>query len=140
MPFRSAVVPDGNGKLAGSITSAADFAETWLTIRVDENSDFTCDRVWQDEDVAVKSFLIAPVDGYGPTPEYEITNDGRFVKIRGIAAGTEYEVRVEYDIPQELATIVARPVLRLELHRPTISQRSPATNEQRGDANAADGN
>ena len=143
LPFRSVVVPDGNGRMAGSVTSAVDFAETWLTIRVDENSDFTCDRIWQDEDVAVKSFRIAPADGYGPAPESEITDNGRFVKIRGIAAHTEYEVRVEYDAPQELATVVARPVLRLELHRPTTSRRWATTDgqhEQRGDANGADGN
>ena len=143
LPFRSAVVPDGNGKLVGSVTSAADFVETWLTIRVDENADFTCDRIWQDEDVTVKSFRIAPADGNGPELASEITDKGRFVKIHGIAADTEYAVRVEYDAPQELATVVARPVLRLELHRPTRSGKHQATNGQKGkegDANGADGN
>lgn len=143
LPFRSAAVPDGNGKLVGSVTSAADFAETWLTIRVDENADFTCDRIWHDEDVIVKSFQIAPTDGKGPALASEITANGRFVKIHGIAADTEYAVRVQYDAPQELATVVARPVLRLELHRPTRSGKHQATNGQKGkegDANGADGN
>lgn len=143
LPFRSAVVPDGNGKLVGSVTSAADFAETWLTIRVDENSDFTCDRIGPDEDVPVKSFRIAPADGKGPALASEITDNGRFVKIRGIAADTEYEVRVEYDASQELAAVVALPVLRLELHRPPGPRKQQKTNsqtEKEGDTDGADGN
>ena len=143
LPFRSAVVPDGNGKLVGSVTSTTDFAETWLTILVDENADFTCDRIWQDEGVTVKSFRIAPADGNGPELASEITDKGRFVKIHGIAADTEYEVRVEYDSPQELASVIAHPVLRLELHRPTRSQKHQTTNqqtEQEGDADGANGN
>ena len=143
LPFRSAVVPDGNERIVGSVTSAANFSETWLTIQVDENSDFTCDRIWQDEDVTVKSFQIAPADGNGPALASEITDDGRFVKIHGIAADTEYEVRVEYDAPQELATVVARPVLRLELHRPTSPRKQQKANgqtEKEGDTNGSDGN
>ena len=143
LPFRSAVVPDGNGKLVGSVTSAADFVETWLIIKVDEHSDFTCDHIWQDEDVTVKSFRIAPATDGDKALASEITDNGRFVKIRGIAANTEYEVRVEYDTPQELAKVVARPVLRLELHRPISPRKQQKANghtEKEGDTNGADGN
>ena len=143
LPFHSAVAPDGNGRLTGAVTSAADFAEVWLTIQVDENSDFTCDRIWQDEGVTVKSFRIAPADDNDAALTSEITPDGRLVKIRRIAADTEYDVCVEYDLPQELATVVTLPVLRLELHRPTRSQKRQATSqqtEQEGDPNGANGN
>ena len=118
LPFRSAVVPDGNGRLIGSISSSSNFPETRLMLRVDENVDFTCDRIWQDEDVSVKSFHITQTDDSSLSPESEIIDNGRFVKIHGIAADTDYEVRIEYNAPPELASVVDRPVLRLELHRP----------------------
>ena len=118
LPFRSAVAPDGPGKLVGAVTCDSDFAEAWATFKVDENTDYTCDRVWPDEDVAVKSFLIKPVAGNAAPPASEIVNEGRFVKIRGIAAGANYEVRVEYAVPAGLAGIVENPVLRMELHLP----------------------
>ena len=117
LPFRSAVVPDGIGRLIGSIRSSSNFPETRLMLRVDENVDSTCDRIWQDEDVTVRSFHIALAEG-GPSPQAEIIANGRLVKIHGIAADTDYEVRVEYNAPPELASVVDRPVLRLELHRP----------------------
>ena len=139
LPFRSAIIPDGNGKLIGSVISTDDFPEAWLTIRVDENTDFTCDRVWQDEDVSLRSFRIVPTDGSTP-PEYEIVEKDRFVKIQGIVANTDYEVRVEYDAPSELTNIVERPVLRLEMHRPPPSRTSPATNGKEGASDAYQGN
>ena len=124
LPFRSAIVPDGSGRLIGSVTSALDFSETWLTIHVDENTDFTCDRIWQDEEIAVKSFHIAPANDKDPVLVSEITNteNGQFVKIHGIAANTEYKVQVQYEVPHGLETAVALPVLRMELHRPTKSR------------------
>lgn len=138
LPFHSVVVPDGAGKLLGSVTCTADFPETWLTIRVDENTDFTCDRVWQDEDVSIRSFQIAPTNGGSSPPEPEIIDNGRFVKVQGIVANTGYEVQVEYDAPPELFKIVERPVLRLEMHRPapTPPTSQTANDEERtSDAN-----
>ena len=44
LPFRSALVPEGDGKIRASIATDRDFSEAWLTLRVDENTDFTCDR------------------------------------------------------------------------------------------------
>ena len=136
LPFRSAVVPDGNGRLIGSIRSSSNFPETRLMLRVDENVDFTCDRIWQDEDVSVKSFQITQTDGQGPSPGSEIIDNGRFVKIHGIAADTDYEVRVEYNAPPELASVVDRPVLRLELHRPP--PKPPARQTPNGAENVQD--
>lgn len=118
LSFRSAVVPDGSGKLVGSVTSLSNFAEAWVAFKVDENTDHTCDRVWSDEAVTVKSFLIRPLASNVAQPASEIINKGRFVKIRGIVASANYEVRVEYAVPAGLAGIVENPVLRMELHRP----------------------
>ena len=140
LPFRSAVVPDGTGRLIGSIRSSSNFPETRLMLRVDENVDFTCDRIWQDEDVTVRSFHIALVEGDGPSPQAEIIANGRFVKIHGIAADTDYEVLVEYNAPPELASVVDRPVLRLELHRPPPKLHVHQTPNGEENAQNADGN
>ena len=107
-------------------------------LRVDENVDFTCDRIWQDEDVSVKSFHITLADGRGLSPESEIIDNGRFVKIHGIAADTSYEVRVEYNAPSELASVVGRPVLRLELHRPPPKPHAHQTPNDAENAQNAD--
>lgn len=131
LPFRSAVAPDGPGKLVGSITSHNDFAEAWAIFKVDENADYTCDRVWADEDVTVKSFLIKPVASDIAYPAWEIVDEGRFVKIQDIAADANYEIRVEYVVPAGLAGIVENPVLRMELRRPPAQPRpAPARNSE----------
>lgn len=138
LPFRSAVAPTAPGKLVGQVISSVDFAEAWATFKVDENTDYTCDRVWQDEDVAVKSFTITPVDKGAPRPRSEIINQGRSVKIRGIAANIDYKISVEYETPADLTDVVAMPVIRLELHRPppkpkTNQVRNNEENQQDGD-------
>lgn len=138
LPFRSAVVPNGPGQLVGAVTCNSDFAEAWATFKVDENTDYTCDRVWPDEDVAVKSFLIKPAAGNAAQPEAEIVNSGRFVKIRGLAADTDYEVRVEYAVPAGLVGIVENPVLRMELHRPPPPPRPTQARNSEGKSTDAD--
>lgn len=105
---------------------------------MDENTDYTCDRVWPDEDVTVKSFKIAPMNGDAPKPRSEIISDGRSVKIRGITAGIDYKVQVEYETPADLTDVVAMPVIRLELHRPPPKPKADQTrnneeNQQDGD-------
>ena len=121
-PFWSVVSPDENGKLTGEISTDNGFQEIWLMLRVDENTDSTCDRIWKDENVTIKSFHIQTADDKGALIESEIAADGQFVKIRGISAETNYGVWVEYETSQELESVVETPVLRLELHVPPSPQ------------------
>ena len=138
LQFRSVVAPAGDKKLAGSVTSSVSLPETWLIIRVDENADFTCDRIWPDEDVIVKSFQITPINSNDPRPQSEIMDRGRFVRILGIAADSRYNVEVEYDAPSELEAVVTLPVLRLELHRPSNPRMiQTANSKEEGAANGA---
>ena len=116
--FRSVAVPNGNGRLSVSFMCERDFSEALFTLHVDENTDFTCDYVWKDDDVTIKSFEIKPADNEGNIPGCEIATDKRNVKVTDLTSKTAYEVQVEYDAPQELASTVGTPVLRLELHRP----------------------
>ena len=104
--------------MVGSVASNRDIPEAWFTLRVDENSDPTCDRVWQDEDLTVTSLEITPASDNDPIPVSTIVNDGRFVKIESLKSGTKYQVKIEYDTPLELKTVVEQPVIRLEIYRP----------------------
>ena len=118
LPFRSTVAPNGERKLSASIASQEDFPETWLVLRVDENTDVTCDRIWQDEDVSIASLSIRATNGNGRAPKSEIVPGGRAVKVQGISQNTTYELDIEYNTPREIASVVGTPVFRLELHRP----------------------
>ena len=122
LPFRSVIVPEGTNRIKASFSSDQDFLEAWMTLRVDENADFTCDRVWRDEDVTIRSFAITEKDGTSEAPASEVMSGGQTVKVRGIQAKTDYEIWLEYDAPQELTSTVERPVFRMELYRPQSSQ------------------
>ena len=98
-----------------------------MTLRVDENTDFTCDRVWRDEDVTIKSFAISPTDQTRPTPTSTVMPDGQTVKVQGVEAKVDYDIRFEYVAPQELTQTVDRPVFRLELFRPQAPKKSGQT-------------
>ena len=139
LPFRSVVVPDGKGRLTASIATERDFPDVWMTIRVDENADFTCDRVWQDEDVSITSLTIRPVNGAKETPTSEVMADGRTVRVKGISAMTDYDVQLDYSAPQELTSTVGTPVFRLELYRPRNPQ-GPGKSRGEEAAQNADGN
>ena len=138
LSFRSVVVPDVGKKLNAILTCERDLPEALIRLRVDENTDFTCDRIGPDEDVSIKSFsIIAPSD-QGNKPSAQVMQDQRIVKVQGISGHTDYEIQVEYDVPQELDNTVGTPVFRLELLRPP-SQTNPSTGKK-GNAEHADGN
>ena len=124
LPFRSVIVPEGTNKIKASLSSDQDFPEAWITLRVDENTDFTCDRVWRDEDVSITSFAISAKDGTSTPPTSEVMSGGQAVKVLGIQAKTDYEMRLEYDAPEELTSTVERPVFKMELYRPQNPQKS----------------
>ena len=125
--MRSTIAPIGKDKIIGSIASDRDMNEAWITLRVDENTDSTCDPIWQDEDVSFKSFQIKAATPNGAPLKSSIIEDGRFVKVQGINANTNYEVQVEYNAPKELTNIVDQPIIRLELHRPPPQSKDKQT-------------
>ena len=129
LPFRSTSVPDGEGRHLIALGATQSFDEVLLSLRVDENTDATCDRVWPDEDVFFKSFSINARGG--TLPNCKLEPDGRSIRIQGLSAGGDYELEIEYETSQELLAAVGTPVFRVDLQRPqTRSERSAS------DANA----
>ena len=129
LPFRSLVVPDGANKIQAFISSDHDFPEVLLALRVDENTDLTCDRIWPDEEVIISSITIVPSDGTSTVPSYEVSPGGQVVKIQGVKAKVDYNVCIEYNVPPKLMSTVEMPVFRLELYRPhrIPKQKAPET-------------
>ena len=131
LPFRSVVVPEGEKNLKASVECDSDFPEVWLTLRVDENSDITCDRIWRDEDISITSVSISKAGGEDK-PESELMSGGRTVRIRGLAGKETYDLQIGYDAPQELMDTVRIPTFRLELHRPPTPSKRQAKKQGRG--------
>ena len=115
LPFRATVVPDGVGKHIILLECIESFYEVDLTLRIDENMDATCDRIWTDENVLIKSFKFDP--GEKPVPSGKLEGDGSSIRIQELSAGIIYELVVEYELPADLANAVGTPVLRVDLHR-----------------------
>ena len=125
LPFRSVVVPDGDNILRASVECDRDFPEAWLTLRVDENSDVTCDRIWGDEDISISSVSMSKTGG-GDKLECELMSSGRTVRIKGLRGKETYDLRLGYDAPHELMDTVRFPTFRLELHRPPTPSKPQA--------------
>ncbi len=116
LPFRSTAIPDGMGRHIVAIECSETFDEVLLSLRVDENMDATCDRVWPDERVLLKSFEIEARGVSAPSSKME--DDKRAIQVRGLSAGTTYNLVLEYEVPEELANLVEVPVFRVDLHSP----------------------
>ena len=116
LPFRTTSVPEGEGKTLISLEPTQSFDVVLLSIRIDENTDATCDRVWPDEDMKIKTFRITS-DG-DKMPSCKLVPDGRSIRICEMSAGAKYELELEYNVPQELRSAVGAPVFRVDLQRP----------------------
>ena len=117
LPFRSTGVPDGGGRYRIEIecTEAAD--DVVLRFRIDENADATCDRLWQDEEVVIKSFTATDTNGVAVAGHLESDGGGTSVRLQGLAAGT-YRIAMEYKVPPGFDETVHAPVFRVDLARP----------------------
>ena len=116
LPFRSTVVPAGNGLYIVAIECIESFDEVDLSFRVDENTDATCDRVWVEERIGIKSFEIDAEDG--EIPECKIEDEGKVLRMSGLTNGVVYKLRVVNEYPEDLEKVVENPVLKIDLHKP----------------------
>ena len=117
LPFRATAVSDGVGRHLIDLACAERMDDAFLRLRIDENSDATSERIWPDQDVALKSFKIES-DGSGESLVGEIQDGGNVVRIRGLDAQKSYRITVEYDTPEGFSEAVREPVFRVELSAP----------------------
>ena len=117
LPFRATAVSDGVGRHLIDLACDRQMDEALLRLRIDENTDATCEYVWTDEDVSLKSFKIES-DGSGEAPIGEVKDGENVVRIRGLTAEKTYRLTVEYDAPEGFSEAVREPVFRVELFAP----------------------
>jgi len=90
--------------------------EVLLRLRVDENNDATCDRVWQDEEVRIRSFRAE--DEAGEVLRGRVQDGRTTIRLSGLTAKTTYRLTIEHEGPSGLREAVQAPVLRIDLHKP----------------------
>ena len=115
LPFRSTAVPDGRGRYNIEIECQEALEEVLLKFRVDENTDATCDRLWPDEEIVLRSFRATGRDGAELPGELEDGNTT--IRLRGLAADA-YKIVIEYEAPAGFDDAVQAPVFRVDLHKP----------------------
>lgn len=124
--FSSVAVPTGVGSCAVQLRCAHDSEALELSLRVDENDDVTCDRLWADERVCIKS---ARYDGKPISRKDFVVVDGQSVAVRlgTLAAGRDHRVEVEYEVPDRSSIAgIPEPVLRVELLRRPVAPSEPS--------------
>ena len=114
--LHATVASVGNGKIKALLECDQEMPEVRVLLLVDENTDATCDRIWRDEDVSIKTFDVRVMDDNMEAPEYQIWDD-RNARILGMAASTRYEIDIECKITDEMANLVEMPVLRVVFYR-----------------------
>ena len=119
--FSSVAVPNGAGSCSVQLRCAHDSEDVELSLRVDENNDVTCDRLWADERVRIRSARHA---GKPITPKDFVVVNGERVAVRlgALSAGQDWHVDLEYEVPESASIVgIDQPVLRVELLRRTVA-------------------
>ena len=120
--FSSIVVPTGAGSCAVQLRCVHDTDDAELSLRVDENNDVTCDHLWADERVHIRSATRA---GKPIAKSDYVLMDGAPVAVRlgTLDAGCDYRLDLEYELSDSAATAgILQPVLRVELVRRSVAQ------------------
>jgi len=124
--FSSVAVPTGVGSCAVQLRCTHDSEAIELSLRVDENDEVTCDHLWADERVRIKS---ARHDGKPISRKDFVVVNGQPVAVRlgTLAAGRDYRVDVEYEVPDRSSIAgIHEPVLRVELLRRPVAPTGPS--------------
>ena len=117
----SLAVLTGVGSCAVQLRCAHDTEDAELSLRVDENNDVTCDHLWADERVHIRSAKHA---GKSIARKDFVLVDGQpvAVRLRALSAGQDYRVDVEYEVPDSASIAgIRQPVLRVELVRRPVA-------------------
>ena len=115
LPLRSTVVRRRPGRYHIEIECDEASEDVLLSVRVDENADATCDRVWPDENVVLKSVKLTGREHGSASCSLE---DNTVIRLKGLAEKTTYKLSVACEMPRDLTDAVRTPVLRVDLHKP----------------------
>ena len=115
LPFQSTVVPAGRGRHILSLRCAEAFDEISLSLRLHENMDATCDRIWPDETVRIRRFAIDAGEG---APNAIRSHDGTQVQLQGLVAGKTYRMTIEHEGPESVGNLDGSSALQVVLRRP----------------------
>ena len=118
LPFQSTVVPDGRGGHLVSLRCGEATNDVRLSLRLHENVDATCDRIWPDQIVGIKKVAFKALgDGGGKQPKAtKVDPEGKEVSIVGLKANETYLMAIEHDGGDRAGD--ANAPLRVVLHRP----------------------
>ncbi len=115
--FSSVAVPTGAGTCSVQLRCVHDTEDAELSLRVDENDDVTCDHLWADERVLIRSARHAgkPI----ARKDFVVVNgEPVAVRLGALAAGQDYRVDLEYEVPASASIAgIYQPVVRVELVR-----------------------
>ena len=119
--FASVAVPTGVGSCSIQLRCAHECDDVELSLRIDENNDVTCDHLWAEQRVRIRSARYA---GRPISQKNFVVDAGEPVAVRlgRLVADRDYRVDVEYEVPDSVSTAgIRQPVLRVELLRPVGS-------------------
>ena len=114
LSLRSTVVPGRLGRYDIEIECGETSEDVLLSLRVDENTDATCDRVWADENVILKTVKFKGREHGSASCRL----DGTVARLKGLAPKTTYRLSVICEMPRDLTDAVRTPVLRVDIHKP----------------------
>ena len=121
--FRSTIVQASRTTSAIAISHQDSSDDLMMALKVDENSDSTCDRLGPDEQVTVRRVNFTQNDA-GATPKATIQSGGKAVRLQGAKAGVDYQMEIEYQTPDGFDVSVNAPVFRIELVRTPTKAKS----------------
>ena len=115
LPFRSTGVPTAPGRYEIEVECEEAVDEVLLRLCIDENTDATCDRLWPEEGIVLRS-----VEGDGPggvALSGQLEDGNTKIRLRALVAG-KYKLSIKYDAPADFDRAVRAPVFRIDLHKP----------------------
>jgi len=113
LAFQSTVVPQGSSAHVVSLRCNEGVEEVSLSLRLHENVDATCDRIWSDQVVAISKFVFR---GNGRTPRAATNDSGTELRMHGLVAGEMYEIVVEHEA-MDTEDLGGGSALQVVLHR-----------------------
>ncbi len=109
--FAALLVPSGQHSCSIRLHMQQDIDDARLSLRVDENTDVTCDRLWQDDPITITAVRVigGPVLWEGEATSAALGN---------LEGGIDHDLDVTFDAPHGTAAGVDNPVLRVEVVSP----------------------